>query len=631
MTPEATTILDRISEPGIVQDLAPDELPVLASELRARILEVVSHNGGHLASNLGTIELTIALLRAFHPAQDRIIWDTGHQAYSYKLLTGRNQLFETLRQDGGCCGFLHRQESAFDYFGAGHAGTAISAALGFAAARDQAGENHQVVAVLGDGALGCGSSLEGLNSIIETTRNFILVINDNKMSIAPNVGALSLYLSRAISGQRYQSLKKAVAAGVDAIPLVGRRLHRWSSRMILAAKGMLTPGSLFEELGLTYIGPIDGHDIAELEATLKRVRKLDMPIVVHVLTEKGHGYPHATRRPEQYHGMGQFEIDSGTPVAPPSASDTPPVTFSGTQGDSLLEIMRQDRRVVAITAGMCHGTGLLPLRQHIPERLYDVGIAEEHAVVLAAGMAAAGLKPVVAVYATFMQRAMDYVFHDVCLQDLPVVFCLDRSGVVDDGPTHHGILDLAFWRVLPNLLVAQPADADEHARMLRFLLDQGSPAILRYPKGDAAEIPELPRTELALGKAEIIRAGTDVGIWAVGREVATALKVADRLAERGIQAAVINPRFLLPFDIDLATRHARDMPMVVIEDHSLAGGFTSLLTEALHHIPGTRILGKGWPREYIPWGTVNGLRDRFGMTPGAIAQNITAFLGESPQ
>ena len=624
-------ILDSIRGPADVRALPADSLPRLAVELREELLRIVSRQGGHLASNLGIVELTLALVHAFDLVQDAIVWDTGHSGYAFKLLTGRLELMQRLREDGGCCGFLHRDESPYDVFGAGHAGTAISAALGIAAARERTGEAGRVVAVVGDGALGCGSSLEGLNSVIETTKNFILVVNDNRMSIAPNVGGLSRYLSRLIPDERYNRFRRAVSSGISRIPRVGPRLRLLVRRIEEAAKSVMVPGVLFEELGLRYIGPLDGHDAGSLCETFAAVRRMGEPVVVHVLTEKGRGYEHAERAPEAFHGIGRFEIESGEAAGAPAAAAAPP-SFSAALGDSLHALARADSRVVAITAGMCHATGLTLCRKHLPRQFFDVGIAEEHAVIFAAGMAAHGLRPVVAIYASFMQRAVDYVFHDVCLQRLPVVFCLDRAGIVPDGPTHHGIHDLAFWSTIPNLCVLQPADGTELDGMLRLCLARQDPAVIRYPKSAAADIqPPERRAPLEWGRAEVLRAGQDVAIWGVGRDALTALQVADRLRQDGIDAGVVNPRFAIPLDRDLLLRQVRSgLPVVVIEDHVSPGGFGSLVRDALAGVEPLRLLCRGWPRAVLPWGTEAAIRRTYRMDVESLHEDIRAFTRNRP-
>jgi 1-deoxy-D-xylulose-5-phosphate synthase len=618
-------ILDSISGPSDLKAVPAEALASLAAEVREELLCIVSRQGGHLASNLGIVELTLALVRAFDLPEDVIVWDTGHSGYVFKLLTGRREQMQRLRDGGGCCGFLNRDESPYDAFGAGHAGTAISAALGIAAARDRNGEPGRVVAVVGDGALGCGSSLEGLNSIIETTDNFILVVNDNRMSIAPNVGALSRYLSRVIPDDRYNRFRQAVSGGIDRIPRVGPRLRRLVRRLEEAAKSVLVPGAVFEELGLRYIGPLDGHDVGGLCETFAAVRRMQGPVVVHVLTEKGHGYAHAERSPEVFHGLGRFDLDSGQPSP---AAGAAPATFSDVLGECLHDLASADGRVMAITAGMCHGTGLSLCRQDRPRQFFDVGIAEEHAVIFAAGMATRGLRPVVVIYASFMHRAVDYVFHDVCLQRLPVVACLDRAGIVADGPTHHGIHDIAFWSAIPNLAVLQPRDGSELRQMLALCLARGEPAVIRYPKAESADLlPEADRAPLEWGRAEVLRVGTDVALWGVGRETATVLAVADRLAAEGIRAAVVNPRFVIPLDRTLLTSQAHSgMPLVVVENHVETGGFGTLVQATLAGPQPVRLLCRGWPREVLPWGAEAAIRRRYRMDVESLAEDVRALV-----
>ena len=617
-------ILDTIHSPTDLRRLPESALPKLAAEIRAELVEVVARTGGHLAPNLGAVELTIALLRVFDPPADTIVLDTGHQSYVYKLLTGRREQFQELRRGDGCCGFQNRQESRYDAFGAGHAGTAISAALGFAAARDRVGGDHRVIAVVGDGALGCGVSQEGLNNIIETTKDFILVLNDNKMSIAPNVGAMSRYLNRVISAEAYNRFKDSVARTVTRIPYVGPTARKAIRRIEEMTKGALVHGTLFEELGLRYIGPVDGHDLPELIRTFSNLRRLRQPILLHVMTRKGQGYAHAEAAPETFHGLGPFDPETGTACG---ADQPGTVSFSASLGQALCGEIENNKQVLAITAGMCSGTGLKPLREKFPDHLRDVGIAEEHAVVFAAGLAASGYRPVVAIYASFMQRAMDCVFHDVCLQNLPVVFCLDRAGYVEDGPTHSGIHDLGFWRALPNLAVLQPSDDGELRGMLALLLRRNGPGMLRYPRGSAANLPLQVRAPLEWGKAEILREGADVAIWAVGRETLVALDVAERLAARGIRATVVNPRFLQPFDEALFLRHAAAMPVVTLENHVLRGGLADTAAELLLRTPQLRgILRRGWPADTVlPWGPEADVRRRFRLDAAALTDDIAEF------
>lgn len=624
-----TPVLDSVAGASDLRKLSRPELIQLAEEIRGELIGTVADRGGHLASNLGVVELTIALLRVFDPDSDRIVWDTGHQGYVYKLLTGRRKLLQSLRQDDGCCGFLLRDEDPSDVFGAGHAGTALSAALGIAAARDSRGDTDaKVLAVVGDGAIGTGVSLEGINSMVDTTRDLILVLNDNKMSISPNVGALSRYLNRIIAGERYIAIKRFFAGQICRIPRFGHWLKKRIERVEAAVKSLLVPGGFFEQLGIKYIGPLDGHDLGELLTTFESVRKVGRPLVVHVLTEKGRGYKFAERDPEMFHAVRPFDRNTGLPAG---ADSSPARRYSRFFGDALCELFGQDDRIVAVTAGMCRGTGLDPIRDRFPDRFFDVGIAEEHAVVLAAGMAVEGLRPVVAIYASFMQRAMDYVFHDVCLQNLPVVFCLDRAGIVQDGPTHHGIQDLGFWRTIPGLDVLQPADGPELKEMLRMAVARGKPVMIRYPKDSAEALPVAQRDELSRGRAEILREGTDVAVWALGRKAEMALGLAEDLEQAGVSAAVVNPRFVVPFDRNLLLRQvAGGMPVVTLEDHCVQGGFADVVREALVEQEGVRLLCRGWPRQIIPWGTQEGICRKFRLDRESLVSDIREFLGRSP-
>lgn len=625
-------ILDSLETPQDLAAIPSDQLPVLAAEIRSELLDVVRRQGGHLASNLGVVELSISLLRAFDLSEDKIVWDTGHQGYVYKLLTGRRKLLQSLRADGGCCGFLHRDESPHDVFGAGHAGTAISAALGLAAARDRRGGTGKVVAVVGDGALGCGVALEGLNSIIETTSDFVLVLNDNKMSIAPNVGALARYLNRIISTEGYNRFKGWVRRLVLRIPRLGPAIHRGVRRIEEATKSFLVPGVWFEELGLRYIGPLDGHDLQQMVRTFTSLRQFSGPLVVHVLTQKGRGHQPAEEEPEVFHGVSRPAVVVDK-LGAANSTNGGGEKFSATFGAALCRVMESDPAVVVITAGMCMGTGLEAARQQFPERFFDVGIAEEHAVVFAAGLASAGMKPMVAIYASFMQRAMDYVFHDVCLQNLPVCFFLDRAGIVDDGPTHHGVHDLGFWRGLPNLSVLQPADAVEQEQMLQAMVEYGGPVLMRYPKGAAGRLPTPDRRPLEWGRAEQVRSGADVAVWALGRETAGALEAAEMLAQRGIEATVVNPRFLMPFDAALLQEQARQgTPLVTIENHCICGGLATTVKEVLAELPGEnpRLHCFAWPREVLPWGSEQGIRRHLGLAPDQIADGIEQFVRAAP-
>lgn len=618
-------ILDRINSPADLKPLTLDELRQVAEEVRGQIIETVSRTGGHLAANLGAVELTVALLRAFDPPKDRIVWDVSHQTYAYKILTGRRDRFHTLRQHGGISGFSSREESPYDAFGAGHSGTALSAALGMAAARDRLGGQEHVVAVVGDGALGCGLSFEALNNLATTTRRLIVILNDNEMSISANVGALSFYLGRLLASPRYNRWKSSVEN------IVPRRvktdpIRRAYYRLEEAVKSLFLRSMLFEEFGLRYIGPIDGHDIRALLSALDIARNSSQPILLHMWTRKGKGYAPAEAEPDVWHGTSAFDINSGESLSSRSGP-----SYSEVFGRTLIRLAEQDSRVVAITAAMRAGTGLTPYAEKFPDRFFDVGISEEHAVVFAAGLAAQGLRPVVAVYSTFSQRVVDYVIHDVCLQRLPVVLCLDRAGVVgDDGPTHHGIFDVALLRTVPNLVIMQPKDEAELARMLYTALKIEGPAVIRYPRGagPGAAVPEV-LDELPVGTAEVVREGREVQIWALGDMLPLALNVAENLAAEGVAAGVVNPRFVRPLDEALLSAQAGAARVfVTVENAVAAGGFGSAVEEFLigRGYRG-RILRFGWPdNRFVPHGSKDRLMQEFGLTAEHVREAVEKTL-----
>jgi len=614
-------LLTGIESPADLKLLKHPQLRDLAAEIREELIEVISQNGGHLAPNMGAVELSIALHYVFNLPEDKLVWDVGHQAYVHKLLTGRREFFQTLRQTEGCLGFLSRQESEYDTFGAGHAGTAISAALGMAVARDKREGKEKIVAVVGDGSLNCGVSLEGLNNVADATQDLIIILNDNKMSISPNVGSMARYLNRIISGRGYNRFKAFVRNLVLKIPFVGDDITRQVSRIEEATKSMLVPGVIFEELGIRYIGPINGHNLENLVYTLNGVKEFDEPVIVHVLTEKGRGYQLAEAEPEKFHGLACFDPDTGKAV---KASNGP--SFSQAFGKAACELAEENKNVVAITAAMCYGTGLGEFAERFPDRFYDVGIAEEHAVVFAAGLAVEGIRPVVAIYATFLQRSLDYVFHDICLQQLPVIICTDRSGVVEDGPTHHGIHDFSFLRNLPHLSILAPRSDFELRSMLFAAYKEKVPVIIRYPRASAPQQEKLD-SEISWGKAEVLMTGKDLAIWAVGRECETALQVADILAGKKLTATVINTRFLKPFDVDLLLKQADQMPIASIEDCQIQGGLGSIIDELLINAPHREIRHYGWGTDVIPHGEVADLRQKAGLTPEAIAEDLLKKLG----
>ena len=627
-----TQILDTIEEPGDLRKLDAQELATLAREIRAFLVETVSKTGGHLAPSLGTVELTLALYRVFHFPEDKLVWDVGHQAYTHKLLTGRRKAFSTLRQKGGITGFPNRFESPYDAFGVGHASTAISAALGMAVARDldagDAPENKRhVIAVLGDGALTGGEAFEGLNNAGDLGRNLIVVLNDNGRSIDKNVGAMSEYLSALRIAPQYNRAKKDVEHLLKSIPRIGGKVYKTASAIKDGVRTALVPGAPFEEMGFRYIGPIDGHNLELLTEVFSQVRQMTGPILVHVHTKKGKGYLPAEEAPEKFHGIGKFDAATGEC---PKKEGAP--SYTSVFSDALIELAKTDEDIVAITAAMPSGTGLKAFGKAYPERFFDVGIAEEHAVTFAAGLAAAGKKPVVALYSTFAQRAYDQILHDVCLQKLPVVFALDRAGLVgQDGPTHHGVFDYSYLRHLPGMTVMAPKNEAELRDMLKTALALGGPVAVRYPRGAAVgvKIPEA-MTMLPLGKAEVLRNKGSIALLAIGSMVQAAEKAADLLAEEGIAVRVVNMRFVKPLDTELLLSLARDPEirgLVTLEENVLAGGFGSAVLEALSDagvlLPVRRF---GIGDTFVEQGTREELLELCGLTAPQVAEGVKTFL-----
>ena len=627
-----TQILDTIEEPGDLRKLDAQELATLAREIRAFLVETVSKTGGHLAPSLGTVELTLALYRVFHFPEDKLVWDVGHQAYTHKLLTGRRKAFSTLRQKGGITGFPNRFESPYDAFGVGHASTAISAALGMAVARDldagDAPENKRhVIAVLGDGALTGGEAFEGLNNAGDLGRNLIVVLNDNGRSIDKNVGAMSEYLSALRIAPQYNRAKKDVEHLLKSIPRIGGKVYKTASAIKDGVRTALVPGAPFEEMGFRYIGQIDGHNLELLTEVFSQVRQMTGPILVHVHTKKGKGYLPAEEAPEKFHGIGKFDAATGEC---PKKEGAP--SYTSVFSDALIELAKTDEDIVAITAAMPSGTGLKAFGKAYPERFFDVGIAEEHAVTFAAGLAAAGKKPVVALYSTFAQRAYDQILHDVCLQKLPVVFALDRAGLVgQDGPTHHGVFDYSYLRHLPGMTVMAPKNEAELRDMLKTALALGGPVAVRYPRGAAVgvKIPEA-MTMLPLGKAEVLRNKGSIALLAIGSMVQATEKAADLLAEEGIAVRVVNMRFVKPLDTELLLSLARDPEirgLVTLEENMLAGGFGSAVLEALSDagvlLPVRRF---GIGDTFVEQGTREELLELCGLTAPQVAEGVKTFL-----
>ena len=613
----ATPLLDGIDTPARLQSFSDAQLAQLAREVRRRIIEVVSHNGGHLAPSLGVVELTLALLATFDVGRDRLVWDVGHQAYAYKLLTGRAARFHTLRTFGGLSGFPRMAESPYDHFGVGHSSTSISAALGMALARDLAGLDHHVIAVIGDGSLTAGEAFEGLNLAGHMGRRLIVVLNDNEMSISPNVGALSLFLSRTLSRRWVRQTRREVLKFLRSIPRIGQKLAVYAMRGEWSFKSFFTPGMLFEAFRFNYIGPVDGHDIPELRRHLAAAAAIeDGPVLLHVRTCKGKGYAPAEKNPTLYHGIGLFTPETGQPV--PSTAKLP--SFTRVFSRTLVELAEHNDKIIAITAAMPEGTGTDAFRARFPDRFVDVGICEQHAVTFAAGLACQGYRPALAVYSTFLQRAYDQIVHDVCLQNLPVTFCVDRAGLVgEDGATHHGAFDIAYLRHIPNMHLLAPRDEDMLRHCLYTALNASGPCALRYPRGAGFGVPlEGAPRPLAPGVGEILQEGADVAVIAAGNRVHPALEAA-ALAEQegGIRALVFDPVWLKPLPeaqlADIARRFDR---ILLVEEGVLAGGFSSAVLEFWNDrglLRGQRIKRLGLPDCFIEHGSQLRLREQAGL------------------
>jgi len=621
------SILKTIQGPADLKRLSTAQFPALCQEIREQIIGVVSNVGGHLASNLGVVELTVALHYLLETPKDKIVWDTSNQAYAHKLLTGRREQFHTLRQYGGLSGFCKREESVYDTFNAGHAGTGVSAAYGMVEAREQLGQKHKVVCVVGDGAMTAGMTLEGLHHAGGTGKDFVVILNDNQMSISKNVGAISSYLNRTFTGEFYTKMREETGQLLGKIPHIGMDMQKLARRAEELAKGAILPGLLFEELGFRYAGPIDGHNFEHLLPTLENVLKMKGPVLLHVITKKGLGYEPAVKNPVWFHACPPFVRETGVPAKKAARPSYTQIAI-----DSLVKLAREDKRIVAITAAMCEGTGLTAFEKEFPERLYDVGIAEQHAVTFAAGLAAQGMKPVVAMYSTFLQRAYDQVVHDVATQNLPVTFCIDRGGLVaEDGTTHHGAFDYAYLRHMPNMTVMAPKDENELQHMLKTCLSHDGPAAVRYPRGVSlgVKMDEKPKA-LPVGKAELLREGTDVAIMAIGVTVWQAVKAAEKLQEEGISAAVVNARFVKPLDRELIVGVAKRVRYVVtVEEGGKMGGFGSAVLEALSeagaHDVATKVLGL--PDWYIEQGPQDLLRERYGLTAEGIYTSVKELIG----
>ncbi|MBN2453814.1 MAG: 1-deoxy-D-xylulose-5-phosphate synthase [Candidatus Omnitrophica bacterium] len=615
-------ILKNIKSPVDLRKLRMEQLPALADEIRKEILDTVSKTGGHLASSLGAVELAIAVHYVFATPRDKVIWDVGHQTYAHKLLTGRAGRFRTLRQLGGISGFPNRDESPeYDLFTSGHASTSISTALGLVAARDLKKTSEKVIAVIGDASLGGGMAFEALNHVGHAQKDMIVILNDNELSISHSVGALSKYLNRIISGPAYNKIRKDVEKLVKRIPRFGFRAYRAARKLEEGLKNLLIPGMLFEEMGFRYFGPIDGNNLQQLIWILNNLKDLREPILIHVLTKKGKGYELAEGKPETFHGTGPFDLSAGDRLLSGAAPDT----FTAAFRDKIAELGTRDPAIIGITAAMADGTGFDRFAREFPERFFDVGIAEEHAVGFGAGLARGGFKPVVAVYSTFMQRGYDQIVHDVCLQRLPVTFCLDRAGIVgEDGPTHHGMFDIPYLRHIPGLTFMAPSTPAELAAMLEFSVGLDGPCAIRYPKGKSAlnRIPELP---IKMGRAETIKPGKDIVIISIGSMADMAVRTAALLADKGIDAMVINARFIKPLDEEtLLGALSTVKKAVTLEDGVLDGGFGSAVLELAEraHIPGIRLKRLGFPDRFIEHGRRDELFSKYNLTPQAICDVI---------
>ena len=627
-------LIENIKSPQDLKGLTIDEMNTLAEELRGLIIERVSKNGGHLASNLGVVELTIAMHYVFNSPRDKFIWDVGHQSYSHKLLTGRYGLFQTLRKFGGLSGFPKRSESPHDPFGTGHSSTSISAALGIIEARDKRGDDCKVIAVIGDGALTAGLAFEGLNQAGHMKKDLIVVLNDNEMSISPNVGAMSTYLHKVLTGTFYKKFRKETRALLEGIPKIGESVAKIAGKAEGSIKGFFLPGGLFQDLGFNYLGPIDGHDLPLLIETFTSIKTLKEPVLLHIVTKKGKGYKFSEDDPCIFHGIGPFEIETGEVNGSKGAAEIKGcecITYSEGFGRALVEAASVDERVIAITAAMKEGTGLTAFAEKFPDRFYDVGIAEPHAVTFAAGLASQGLRPVVTVYSTFLQRAYDEIIHDVCIQDLPVIFAIDRAGIVgEDGPTHQGLFDISFLRNIPNLMIMAPADLVELRMMLMAALRHEGPSAIRYPRGKAF-IGQTASHDIEIrpGKSEIILEGKDIAIIGVGNTVAASLKAAELLKGDGVEAYVVNARFIKPLDDELIiSLCGRTKKIIIVEENVLAGGFGSAVLECLSDsgITDVAVMRIGIDDEFVEHGSQRRLREKYGLDEQGIYRAALEFI-----
>jgi 1-deoxy-D-xylulose-5-phosphate synthase len=616
--------LEKINTLEDLRILGISELNRLADEIRPYITDVVSRTGGHLSSNLGVVELTIALHYVFNTPEDKIIWDVGHQCYTHKILTGRKEQFKTLRQDGGISGFPSRKESPYDVFNTGHASNSISIAVGLAEAKKKSHSTNKIIAVIGDGSLTGGMAFEALNHAGHLKSEIIVVLNDNEMSISKNIGALSSYLNKIMTGEFVSNIREELKSRIKNLPGVGDKIYKVARHVEEAIKGLVTPGMLFEALGFTYVGPVDGHNLNHLIDNLRNIKRLKGPVLIHAITKKGRGYDHAEDDPARFHGISTFEVTTG------SCTGTGACTYTDVFGDTIVELARKDEKIIAITAAMGLGTGLDRFSNLFPDRFYDIGIAEQHGVTFAAALALGGYRPFVAIYSTFLQRAYDQIILDVCLQNLPVVFAVDRSGIVgQDGPTHHGVFDVSYFRHMPNMVVMSPKDGNELRHMLYSAYLSERPVVVRYPRGEAGGvIMDETLKEIPIGTWEHLKDGTDIAIVACGNTVYPALSAAMELEGEGIHCSVVNGRFVKPMDREMLVSLAREVPRILtVEENVLIGGFGSSVMEMLSEegitIPVKRL---GIPDVFLPHGSQGSLRKSLGIDKEGIRQFIQQWL-----
>ncbi len=624
------SLLEEINSPADIKRLSRSDLPILASEIRKTIVEVVSKNGGHLASSLGTVELAIAIHYVFDAPNDKIIWDVGHQSYAHKLLTGRREQFHALRKLDGISGFTCMRESPYDAFSTGHSSTSISAGLGMACAKYLKKETSKVVAVIGDGSMTAGQAYEGLNQAGGIQKDLIVILNDNNMAIARNVGALSSFLSRKFSARYMQNFRKELGDFLKSVPKIGEDIYLLAKRFEESFMTFITPGMLFEAFNFEYFGPINGHNLDHLINILNNIKLLNEPVLLHVITKKGKGYAPAEKNPSYFHGVESFEVKTGKRTNKKSSIPTYTEVF----GEAIVKLAKNDQKIIAITAAMPEGTGLGKFADTYPDRFFDVGIAEQHGVTFAAGMATEGFKPVVAIYSTFLQRAYDQILHDVCIESLPVVFVVDRGGIVgDDGPTHNGLFDLSYLRSLPNMVVMSPKDENELCRMLATAIAHNGPIALRYPRGTATGVTiEENITPLPIGKGEVLKKGDDILILAIGKSVCDALSAYATLMNQGISATVVNCRFVKPLDADLICSLVKKIPRVItVEENVRQGGFGSAVLESLNDAGITNFYLEriGIPDTFVEHGPQNLLRSKYGIDATGIVNAATRLLNHA--